>query len=90
MSRRIVAAALVVGLIGPAAAVELNPKAIAIKQADDIKWRDPTGAARRQAYGVPRHHPPARRAQACCCAARPAHSPISAPWRSCTRWCARR
>ena len=45
MSRRIVAAALVIGLIGPAAAVELNPKAIAIRQADDIKWRDPTGAA---------------------------------------------
>ena len=36
MSRRIVAAALVVGLIGPAAAVELNPKAIAIKQADEL------------------------------------------------------
>jgi hypothetical protein len=45
MSRRIVAAALVIGLIGPAAAVELNPKAIAIRQADEIKWRDPTGAA---------------------------------------------
>ena len=45
MSRRIVAAALIIGLIGPAAAVELNPKAIAIRQADDIKWRDPTGAA---------------------------------------------
>ena len=45
MCRRIVAAALVVGLLGPAAAVELNPKAIAIRQADEIKWRDPTGAA---------------------------------------------
>src|SRR4051812_17855764 len=45
MSRRIVAAALIVGFIGPAAAVELNPKAIAIKQADELKWRDPTGAA---------------------------------------------
>ena len=45
MSRRIVAAALVIGLIGPAAAVELNPKAIAIKQADELPWRDPTGAA---------------------------------------------
>jgi hypothetical protein len=42
---RIIAAALVVGLAGPAAAVELNPKAIAIKQADQIAWRDPTGAA---------------------------------------------
>ena len=45
MSRRIIAAALVIGLIGPAAAVELNPKAIAIKQADELPWRDPTGAA---------------------------------------------
>ena len=45
MHQRIIAAALVIGLIGPAAAVELNPKAIAIRQADDIKWRDPTGAA---------------------------------------------
>src|ERR1051326_5379159 len=45
MSRRIVAAALVVGLVAPAAAVELNPKAIAIRQTDEIKWRDPTGAA---------------------------------------------
>jgi quercetin dioxygenase-like cupin family protein len=45
MSRRIVAAALVIGLVGPAAAVELNPKAIAIKQADELQWRDPTGAA---------------------------------------------
>jgi quercetin dioxygenase-like cupin family protein len=45
MSRRIVAVALVIGFAGPAAAVELNPKAIAIKQADELKWRDPTGAA---------------------------------------------
>ena len=45
MSRRIVAAALVIGLAGPAVAVELNSKAIAIKQADEMKWRDPTGAA---------------------------------------------
>ncbi len=45
MRQRIIAAACVIGLIGPAAAVELNPKAIAIRQADDIKWRDPTGAA---------------------------------------------
>ena len=45
MARRIVAAALLVGLLGPAAAVELNPKAIAIRQADELKWRDPTGAA---------------------------------------------
>jgi quercetin dioxygenase-like cupin family protein len=45
MHQRIIAAALVIGLTGPAAAVELNSKAIAIRQADDIKWRDPTGAA---------------------------------------------
>jgi quercetin dioxygenase-like cupin family protein len=45
MHQRIIAAAFVIGLIGPAAAVELNPKAITIRQADDIKWRDPTGAA---------------------------------------------
>jgi len=45
MSYRFVAALLVVAAIGPAAAVELNPKAIAIRQAEEIKWRDPTGAA---------------------------------------------
>lgn len=45
MSRRVLAATLIVGLLGPAAAVELNPKAIAIRQGDEIKWRDPTGAA---------------------------------------------
>ena len=45
MSHRIVMAALLVGLVTPAAAVELNPKAIAIRQADELKWRDPTGAA---------------------------------------------
>ena len=45
MFPRIVAAAFVVGLIDQASAVELNPAAIAIKQADDLKWRDPTGAA---------------------------------------------
>jgi len=45
MSHRIMAAAIVAALIGPAAAVELNPAAITIKQADQLKWRDPTGAA---------------------------------------------
>ena len=45
MSHRIVMAALFVGLVTPAVAVELNPKAIAIRQADELKWRDPTGAA---------------------------------------------
>src|SRR3954470_7592567 len=45
MSRRIVAAVLAVGLVGPAAAVELNANAIAIKQVDELPWRDPTGAA---------------------------------------------
>jgi hypothetical protein len=45
MIQRIVAAAFIIGLICPATAVELNPAAIAIKQADELKWRDPTGAA---------------------------------------------
>ena len=44
MSKRIVATVLLATLIGPAAAVELDPKAIAIRQADELKWRDPTGA----------------------------------------------
>jgi quercetin dioxygenase-like cupin family protein len=45
--RPIVAAAFAAALcgLGPAAAVELNPVAISIKQADQLKWRDPTGAA---------------------------------------------
>ena len=49
MSHRVAAAALGIGLfagLSPiATAVELNPKAIAIRQADELKWRDPTGAA---------------------------------------------
>jgi hypothetical protein len=49
MKRCIAAAMLMAGLsadfAGPAFAVELNPKAIAIRQADELKWRDPTGAA---------------------------------------------
>ena len=45
MFRRIATAALLIAAAGPAAAVELNPKAIAIRQADELKWRDPTGAA---------------------------------------------
>ena len=45
MKRCIVAAMLATGLAGPAIAVELNPKAIAIRQADQLPWRDPTGAA---------------------------------------------
>ena len=45
MSRRIAAAALLIAVAGPAMAVELNSKAIAIRQADELKWRDPTGAA---------------------------------------------
>jgi hypothetical protein len=45
--RPIAAAAFAAALcgLGPAAAVELNPAAISIKQADQLKWRDPTGAA---------------------------------------------
>jgi quercetin dioxygenase-like cupin family protein len=49
MKRCIAAAMLATGLAGgfagTAFAVELNPKAIAIRQADELKWRDPTGAA---------------------------------------------
>ena len=45
MFRRIVAATLLIAAAGPAAAVELNAKAIAIRQADELKWRDPTGAS---------------------------------------------
>ena len=48
MSHHVFAAALTACLIGipfVATAVELNPKAIAIRQADELKWRDPTGAA---------------------------------------------
>ena len=45
MSKRIVAATMLAILLGPAAAVELDPKTIAIRQADELKWRDPTGAA---------------------------------------------
>jgi hypothetical protein len=43
--RQIAAATLVIGLIASAAAVELDPKATAIRRADEIKWRDPIGAA---------------------------------------------
>jgi quercetin dioxygenase-like cupin family protein len=49
MSHRVIATAFAValaaGLSPVASAVELNPKAIAIKLPDTIKWRDPTGAA---------------------------------------------
>ena len=45
MSRRIVAAALVIALLGPAAAVELNPAAVIYKLPDQIAWKDnPNGA----------------------------------------------
>jgi quercetin dioxygenase-like cupin family protein len=44
-ARQMFAAAFLLGLAGPAAAVELDAKAIAIRQADELKWRDPTGAA---------------------------------------------
>jgi quercetin dioxygenase-like cupin family protein len=39
------AVALSVAFPPAASAVELNPKAIAIKLPDTLKWRDPTGAA---------------------------------------------
>ena len=45
MKRCIAATILAAALAGPAFAVELNSKAIAIRQIDELKWRDPTGAA---------------------------------------------
>ena len=45
MKRCIAATMLAAALAGPAFAVELNSKAIAIRQIDELKWRDPTGAA---------------------------------------------
>jgi quercetin dioxygenase-like cupin family protein len=45
MRQHIIAAALFVGLVGPAVAVELNPAAITITIPDNLNWRDPTGAA---------------------------------------------
>jgi hypothetical protein len=41
--KRIVAAALLAGLIGPAAAVELDPAAVIYKLPDQIKWVDRGG-----------------------------------------------
>ncbi len=41
--KRIVAAALLAGLLGPAAAVELDPKAVVYKLPDQIKWVDRGG-----------------------------------------------
>ena len=46
MSRWLIPHVVAAGLsLGPASAVELNPAALTIKMPDDIKWRDPTGAA---------------------------------------------
>ena len=45
MLYRFAAAALAIALAGPAAAAELNPAAISIRQFDQIPWRDPTDAA---------------------------------------------
>ena len=36
---------LVLGLATPGEAVELNPAALIYKLSDQLKWRDPTGAA---------------------------------------------
>ena len=45
-SRWLIAPVFLAGLsLGTATAVELNPAAITIKVPEDIKWRDPTGAA---------------------------------------------
>jgi quercetin dioxygenase-like cupin family protein len=45
MFRYAVLALFAIGLLGPAAAVELNANAVSIRQADEIAWRDPSGAA---------------------------------------------
>ncbi len=42
MSRCIIAAAVIIGLLRPAAAAELNPAAVAFKLPDQIPWK--TGA----------------------------------------------
>jgi hypothetical protein len=39
MSRRVIAAAFVIGLLGPAAAAELNPAAVVFKLPDQIQWK---------------------------------------------------
>ena len=45
MSYRAIAAALIVGLVAPAAAVELNPAAVTYKLPEQIPWKDnPNGA----------------------------------------------
>ena len=43
MSYQILAAALIIGLIAPAAAVELNPAAVVYKLPKDIQWKDSPG-----------------------------------------------
>lgn len=45
MPLRLAAAALLMAMTWSAAAVELNSAAIAIAIPDNLKWRDPTGAA---------------------------------------------
>jgi len=45
MLQRILAAAVIIGWAFPVVAAELNPAAIAITIPDNLKWRDPTGAA---------------------------------------------
>ena len=65
MFRRIAAAAVLIAAAGPSMAVELNSKAIAIRQADELKWRDPTKPGfymvmnrfKPGAFSKPRFHP---------------------------------
>jgi len=47
LSRRVVPAAQILLLLAssPAFAADLNPAALAYKSPDQLKWRDPTGAA---------------------------------------------
>lgn len=52
MSRHVVAAALVIGLLGPAAAAELNPAAVVFKLPDQIQWKGDTARGVEQAVMV--------------------------------------
>jgi hypothetical protein len=47
LSRRVVPAAQILLLLASSAAfaADLNPAALAYKSPDQLKWRDPTGAA---------------------------------------------
>jgi len=53
MSYRALAAALVIGFIAPAAAAELNPKAVIYTLPKDLKWKDNGGNANVVLFGDP-------------------------------------